>query len=158
MPELLGGEPYVSCSFVLPALPPASLKAARFKAAFKKDLSERQADINNSWLKIASALDPRFKDVKFLPRGERDELWDSLQGLLQKEPSGATPQPVEEPAKKRRNLLLFASESDSDADMEGPNRALNCYRAAHSISMDDCPLLWWSGVGRLSSGGRAVVS
>ena len=48
-------------------------------------------------------------------------------------------------SKKRRNLLLFTSDSDSDDDdMDGPNRALNCYRAAHSIGMEDCPLLWWS--------------
>ena len=153
MTELLRGETYVSCSVVFPALchlhrsievsedEPTYL--GRFKAAFKKDLSERQANISNGWLKIASALDPRLKDLKFLPRGERDELWVSLQVLLQKKPSGATPQPLEEPAKKRGgNLLPFASDSD-DGDMEGPKRALNCYRAAHSIGMEDCPLWWW---------------
>ena len=127
--ELLGGETYVSCSVVLPALchlhhsmevsEDDPTYVGRFKAAFKKDLSERQANINNGWLKITSALDPRFKDLKFLPREERDELSDSLQVLLQKKPSGATPQPLEEPAKKRRNLLLFASDSDSAHDMRG---------------------------------------
>ena len=107
----------VSCSVVFPALCHLhrSIEVSeddptymgRFKAAFKKDLSERQANINNRWLKIASALDPRLKDLKFLPRGERDELWVSLQVLLQKKPSGATPQPSEEPAKKEEETSCF---------------------------------------------------
>ena len=62
--------------FQLSATCTAPLKSQRmsrptFKAAFKKDLSERQANISNGWLKIASALDPRFKDLKFVQREER---------------------------------------------------------------------------------------
>ena len=57
MNELLGGETYVSCSVVLPALchlyrtmevseeDPAYI--GKFKTAFKKDLSEQQANIND---------------------------------------------------------------------------------------------------------------
>ncbi|XP_029289020.1 zinc finger BED domain-containing protein 4-like [Cottoperca gobio] len=115
----------------------------RFKTAFKTDLSERQANINNGWLKMASALDPRFKDLKYLPRGERQEVWTSLEALLHKEPSRATPGPSEEPAKMKRSLLLLASDSDSDGEM-GPNRALSLYKAEPSISMEECPLQWWS--------------
>lgn len=37
----------------------------RFKTAFEKDLSEWQANINNVWHKKTSALDPRFKDLKY---------------------------------------------------------------------------------------------
>lgn len=71
MTELLGGETYVSCSVVLPALrhltrtmevsddDPAYV--VRFKAAFKKDLSQRQDALNHGWLRVATALDPRFK-------------------------------------------------------------------------------------------------
>lgn len=111
MTELLGGETYVSCSVVLPALchlyrtmevteeDPAYI--GKFKTAFKKDLSERQANLNNGWLNIASALDPRFKDLKFLQRGDREEVWTSLEVLLQNKPSTATPEPAEEPPKKR---------------------------------------------------------
>jgi len=43
----------------------------KFKTAFKKDLSERQANLNDGWLNIASALDPHFKDLKYLQRGDR---------------------------------------------------------------------------------------
>ncbi|KAM3621637.1 uncharacterized protein V6R79_013886 [Siganus canaliculatus] len=68
--EVLGGETYVSCSVVLPALrhvmktieisddDPAYV--ARFKAAFTKDLSQPQDGLNTQWLRTAAALDPCF--------------------------------------------------------------------------------------------------
>ncbi|KAJ4945477.1 hypothetical protein JOQ06_023162 [Pogonophryne albipinna] len=84
----------------------------RFKAAFKKDLSQRQDALNHGWLRVATALDPRFK---CLPRGERGGVWTSVEALLRKEPDRATPEPTEEPARKR-SLLLET----------------------------DCPLQWWS--------------
>nr|XP_054591422.1 E3 SUMO-protein ligase ZBED1-like [Nothobranchius furzeri] len=60
--ELLGGENYISCSVVLPALchlqhamkisddDPAY--SVRFKAAFTKDLNQRWENINLEWLKV----------------------------------------------------------------------------------------------------------
>ncbi|KAL6473698.1 hypothetical protein MHYP_G00172590 [Metynnis hypsauchen] len=95
------------------------------------------------WLKIASALDPRFKDLKHLPKGEREEVWTSLEVLLQNEPSKTTSKPLEEPAKKR-SLLFLTSDSESDDDVIGLNRALNRYKAEPSICMEACPLQWWS--------------
>ncbi|KAI4805253.1 hypothetical protein KUCAC02_009879 [Chaenocephalus aceratus] len=77
----------------------------RFKAAFKKDLSQRQDALNHGWLRVATALDPRFKDLKCLPRGERGGVWTSVEALLQTEPDRATPEPTEEPARKRSFLL-----------------------------------------------------
>ncbi|CAG6022948.1 unnamed protein product [Menidia menidia] len=150
--ELLGGETYVSCSVVLPALchlyrtmevsdeDPAYI--GTFKTAFKKDLSERQANLNNGWLNIASALDPRFKDLRCLKKGDREAVWTSLQALLDNKPSTAAPESVEEPLKKR-SLLLFASDTDSDDDMVEPSRALNHYKAEPTIGMEECPLQWW---------------
>ncbi|XP_076121576.1 E3 SUMO-protein ligase ZBED1-like [Alosa pseudoharengus] len=152
--ELLGGETYVSCSVVLPALSHLThtMKVSdddpayvvRFKGAFKKDLSERQDSLNHGWLRVATALDPRFKDLKCLPRGERGGVWTSIEALLRKEPDRATPEPTEEPARKR-SLLLFNSDSETeDEDEEGPNGALTRYRAEPTISETDCPLQWWS--------------
>ncbi|KAI7807507.1 putative zinc finger BED domain-containing protein 1-like [Triplophysa rosa] len=153
--ELLGGEAYVSCSVVLPAFchlhhvmrvsdeDPAYV--ARFKTAFSKDLAERQADMNGEWLKLASALDPRFKDLKCLSRGEREQVWSSLEKILQEEGFSAdTPQPCEEhePTKKKR-VLLLGSDSDSEEENHHSN-ALHRYRAEPSIGMDECPLEWWS--------------
>nr|XP_055048150.1 E3 SUMO-protein ligase ZBED1-like [Misgurnus anguillicaudatus] len=151
--ELLGGETYVSCSVVLPAFchlnhvmrvsddDPAYV--ARFKTAFKKDLAERQAVMNNEWLKLSSALDPRFKDLKCMARGEREQVWSSLEKILQEaEPSTHTPQPSEEhePSKKRK-ILLLGSESDSESEEENHvSNALQNYRAQPIIEMDK----WWS--------------
>ncbi len=42
---------------------------------------------------MASALDPRLKDLKYLPRGAREEVWISLEVLLQEEPSRAVQSP-----------------------------------------------------------------
>ncbi|KAL2086195.1 hypothetical protein ACEWY4_017254 [Coilia grayii] len=86
--ELLGGETYVSCSVVLPALchlnhimDPSDEDPGymiKFKATFSKDLDKCKATINNRWLKVATALDPRFKDLKSLHKNERAEKRDLL--------------------------------------------------------------------------------
>ncbi|XP_070761682.1 E3 SUMO-protein ligase ZBED1-like [Enoplosus armatus] len=149
--ELLGGETYVSCSVVLPALchlchtmevsDDDSAYMVKFKTAFKKDLSQRKATLNHEWLKMATVLDPRFKDLKCLARGERAEVWTSLEALLQEQRQGTTTQ---EPAKKK-SLFLSPLSSESDSDEEALcNRALSLYRAESTISETDCPLQWWS--------------
>ena len=86
--ELLGGEHYVSCSVVLPALchlqhvmtvsdeDPAYI--VRFKTAFISDLSNRQQSMNMTWLRIATALDPRYKNLKCLPKQDRESVWSEL--------------------------------------------------------------------------------
>ena len=68
-------------------------------------------------------------------------MWTSIEALLRKEPDRATPEPTEEPARKRS--LLFNSDSESE-DEKGPNGALARYRAEPTISETDCPLQWWS--------------
>ncbi|XP_072223318.1 E3 SUMO-protein ligase ZBED1-like [Leuresthes tenuis] len=154
--ELLGGEAYVSCSVVLPAFrhldrvmditddDPAYV--VKFKNAFQRDLEARQAVVNETWFKVATALDPRFKDLKCLPREKREQVWTSLENMLQAaEPRrAATLQPSTEddqPAqKKRRSALLLGSDSEEDGMESGE---LQRYRAEPSISIDDCPLQWW---------------
>lgn len=61
-----------------------------FKTTFTKDLSQRAATLNHKWLKMATVLDPRFKDLKCLARGEREEVWTSLEALLQQQGKDAT--------------------------------------------------------------------
>lgn len=70
MSELLGGQNYVSCSVVLPAMchltrvmevtedDPAYM--IKFKGAFTADLELRKEKTNITWLRVASALDPRL--------------------------------------------------------------------------------------------------
>ncbi|XP_035985740.1 uncharacterized protein LOC118559130 [Fundulus heteroclitus] len=114
----------------------------KFKAAFEKDLSQREDALNYRFLQVATALDPRFKDLKCLPRGERGEVWTSIEALVQQQPGRATPERTEEPARKR-SLLLYNSDSDSE-DEDGPKGALARYKAEPTISERDCPLQWWS--------------
>ena len=89
---VLGGEKYVSCSVVLPIVTylrrfmvvsdddPAF--AVRFKTAFTNDLDARLGNCNVSWLKLSTALDPRFKRLKCVPKAERGAVWTELQSLI----------------------------------------------------------------------------
>ncbi|KAJ0058631.1 hypothetical protein NL108_018406 [Boleophthalmus pectinirostris] len=119
----------------------------KFKNAFQKDLAARQANANKTWLEVATALDPRFKDLKCLPKQKREQVWTSLEDMLHTAESrrATTLQPYtedDEPAqKKRRSALLLGSDSDSEDGMEFGE--LQRYRAEPSISMEDCPLQWW---------------
>ncbi|RVE67765.1 hypothetical protein OJAV_G00085120 [Oryzias javanicus] len=154
--ELLGGEAYVSCSVVLPAFRHLNrvMDAAdddpayvvKFKNAFQKDLAAQLADGNNSWLEVATALDPRFKDLKCLPREKREQVWARLESMLEAAETRPADvlQPIEEePAeKRRRTVLLLGSDSDSEDDGIEFLELLR-YRAEPSIDMADCPLRWW---------------
>ncbi|KAL2099535.1 hypothetical protein ACEWY4_003929 [Coilia grayii] len=151
--ELLGGEKYVSCSVALPALchvsrvmessdeDPAYVNT--FKATFRKDLETRKENPNIVYLKIATALDPRFKDLKCLPRAERSEVWASV-----REHVVVAEKPVEEktsePPKKKLTLLANSSESDSEQEDDSIENNVRRYRAEPTISSDSCPLEWWS--------------
>uniref|UniRef100_A0A3B5A479 BED-type domain-containing protein n=1 Tax=Stegastes partitus TaxID=144197 RepID=A0A3B5A479_9TELE len=165
--ELLGGETYVSCSVVLPALchlnrvmdptdedPGYMIK---FKDTFSKDLDSRKATINNRWLKVATALDPRFKDLKSIHKNERAEVCEMLRGS---EAGPAAPEPTEdEPAAKKSLLLLCSSDSDSDKEELGP---LAHYKVEPCIGMHECPLEWWAAhagaYGQLSSLARKYLA
>ncbi|KAF1384029.1 hypothetical protein PFLUV_G00137990 [Perca fluviatilis] len=153
--ELLGGDRYVSCSVVLPGLchlqhvmkisddDPAYI--VRFKAAFTKDLNQRSEKINLEWLKVATALDPRFKDLKCLPRAEREPVWAKLSELVKREEPALQPlgEKNPEPPKKKTALLLMGSDSESDEETPEDN-TVERYKVEPSASLDQCPLKWWS--------------
>ena len=90
--ELLGGERYISCSVILPtfchlfhAMEPSDDDPAyvvRFKETFVADLHARKENLNLPWLKVATALDPRFKLLKCMAKEERDEVWKGLQAQI----------------------------------------------------------------------------
>lgn len=143
----------MSCSVIIPALchlhhtmevsEDDSTYMVKFKTTFTRDLSQRAATRNHEWLKIATVLDPRFKDLKCLARGEREKVWASLEALQQQGKDSTK----KEPAKKKSRLLSPQS-SDSDSDEEALcHRALSLYRAEATISEADCPLQWWSRPG-----------
>lgn len=81
--ELLGGEKYVSCSVVLPAL--CHLKQAmkisdddpayivRFKAALTKDLDQWKEKTNLDWLKVCQS--DQKMTVFSMDRLSHEEIW-----------------------------------------------------------------------------------
>ncbi|XP_051951401.1 E3 SUMO-protein ligase ZBED1-like [Xyrauchen texanus] len=142
--ELLGGDKYVSCSVVLPALchlqhamkisddDPAYI--VRFKAAFIKALNQRSEKINLEWLKIHdlrnSSACPEQRGRLELVKGEEP----ALQPLGEENP---------EPPKKKTALLLMGSDSESDEETP-ENNTVERYKVEPSASLDQCPLKWWS--------------
>ncbi|XP_051801793.1 zinc finger BED domain-containing protein 4-like [Acanthochromis polyacanthus] len=131
----------------------------KFKTTFSKDIDTRMANINNRWLKVATALDPRFKDLKSIHRNERDEVWTWIEEMLQESEVGpATPQPTEDEPAAKKSLLLLSSDSDSDEE-QGP---LARYKAEQCIRMHECPLEWWAAhtgaYGQLSSLARKYLA
>ncbi|KAI7790272.1 putative zinc finger BED domain-containing protein 1-like [Triplophysa rosa] len=120
------------------------LEPCRFKTIFMEDLASRQENTNNAWLKLATALDPRFKDLKSLPKSEREEVWTSLGGILyEQSPRRSLLTSQDGPPRKKTQLLQMGSDSESDEEVQ-PDRDIHRYRAEPSISMEDCPMQWWA--------------
>ena len=156
--ELLGGEKYVSCSIVLPTFrllfrimntsddDPAYI--IRFKNAFMTELIKQQKKSNLNWLKVATALDPRFKGLKCIPKEERESVWVMLCDILQNEISveHRETEVIREPPRKKIRLLEISSDSDEEEKIEPCELAfqiLERYKSEPSINIDNCPLQWW---------------
>lgn len=112
-----------------------------FKTSFKWDLAERQANISG-WLKMASALDPCFKDLKYLPKGEREELWNSLlRPCWNKKPAELFQTPQRNQQRRRRGP------SGCWLQTQNQNQTTTWALTVlwdSEISMKECPLQWWS--------------
>lgn len=156
--ELLGGEKYVSCSVVLPALchlsrvmeitedDPAYM--IKFKGTFTADLDARKEKTNITWLRVATALDPRFKDLKSLSKPDRGQVWDSINALLlnmekeKEKPTQPDNQVTPEPAIKKPALML-AQGSSSEEEEDSIEQRLERYKAEPLIGIEDSPQDWW---------------
>jgi len=156
---VLGGEKYVSCSSVLPLL--SALRKhmtvhdddpeyiARFKAAALDDFQERVTGMNGvEILRIATALDPRYKTLRCLTPDKQDQTW----AVVGRKISVATEQAsvvsndnesdtVHEPMKKR--LRLMDSDSDTDDSPETADEELARYKCEKKLPDGEDPLLWW---------------
>ncbi|EMP35035.1 hypothetical protein UY3_07793 [Chelonia mydas] len=106
-----------------------------------------QKRYNVKFLKIATALNPRFKNLKCLPKSERDETWSLLSEVLTEQHSDAE-MTESKPPKKKINHLLVASDSDDENEHELVRTALDHYRAEPVISMNACTLKQWPFWGR----------
>ncbi|KAJ4928187.1 hypothetical protein JOQ06_015981, partial [Pogonophryne albipinna] len=138
--EILGGE---AIRLLLCVSDEDPAYVVRFKAKFKEDLASRQEHTNNAWLKIATALDPRFKDLKSLPKTDREAVWTTLGGMLRSPPRRSAHTEGGPPKKKINILLQMGTDSESEEEVQ-PDRAIHRYRAEPTTSMEDCPLQWWS--------------
>lgn len=157
MSDLLGGEKFVSCSAVLPALchlscvlettedDPAYM--VKYKESFEADLEARKAKTNITWLRVATALDPRFKDLKCINKPDRAEVWDSIRALLhgmeKERPAQPESQATPDPPSKKQTLMLL-QESSSEEEEDNVEQCVERYKAEPLAGMDDCPQEWWS--------------
>ncbi|KAL7868435.1 hypothetical protein SRHO_G00098190 [Serrasalmus rhombeus] len=117
----------------------------KFKQTFTLDMEKCKEKTSSTWLKISTALDPRFKDLKCLHRSERDEVWALIAGIMREEMLAQEPvQTVTSEPPQKKAALLVASESESDEDEACIEKYLERYRAEPVISMEDYPLEWWS--------------
>ncbi|XP_060792633.1 E3 SUMO-protein ligase ZBED1-like [Neoarius graeffei] len=155
--DLLGGEKFVSCSVVLPALchlsrvmdvteeDPAYM--IKFKETFSADMGGHKEKLNITWLRVATALDPRFKDLKCLSKPDRVLVWDSIHALLQELGKGSqaerdnksTPEP-----EKKKPALMLTQESSSDEEEDHVDQCIEHYKSEPMIGIEDSPQEWWS--------------
>lgn len=116
----------------------------KFKQTFTTDMEKRKEKTNITWLRIATALDPRFKDLKCLCRPDRAEVWSSISALLREERPAQPEQPATSEPPKKISALMVAPESDSDEEDDSIEKCVERYRAEPAIDMEDCPQQWWS--------------
>lgn len=101
---------------------------------------------------LASVLDPRYKDLRFLPSSERIKVYNDLQIVVSTfhhdsdEPLEDYPPPKRY---KEQGLLDFSESSDSNGDSPTEpsgqvEKEINVYRAEESIDKSEDPLIWWS--------------
>lgn len=151
--DFLGGSKYVTASVVLPAITHlrVSLKitdtdpgyVTRFKTALLDDLTERV----NAWPKIemyqeATALDPRFKYLKCLPREARELVWNRISNKV----VTTAQTEIKQNVKKRK--LVFEEDDDDKREETAPLTPLatevDVYRSLAELDDDFAdPLLWW---------------
>ncbi|KAK0131514.1 Glycerol-3-phosphate acyltransferase 1, mitochondrial [Merluccius polli] len=152
--ELLGGEKFLSYSVVLPALCHLSLVMevseddpaymVKFKETFTAGLEQRKDKTNMTWLRIATALDPRFTDLKCLSKPDRAEVWRLITALLRKERSAQQEQPAASGPPKKRLALLLVPVYSSDEEEDCFESCVERYKAEPTIDTEDCPQQWWS--------------
>ena len=95
--------------------------------------------------KVATALDPRFKDLKCLPRAEREPVWAKLRELVKGEEPALQPLGEENPEPPKKKTALLVMDSDSESEEETPeDNTVERYKVEPSAILDQCPLKWWS--------------
>lgn len=161
--EDLGGDTYVSCSITIPLVSHLSrvMKlsdddpsyVARFKTCFLETLKVVR-DVNVEFLKVATALDPRFKTLRCIPKEERDSVWEAVRvqlGIHCRDRSITEEQNriASAPCPKKPKYVFDSLSDDDDLhseanDSEDVDGALSLYRGQVEIGQEEDPLKWWS--------------
>lgn len=158
--ELLGGDKYVSCSSVLPVLSALTKHLtvhdddpgyiARFKAATLADFQARVTGMNAiEVVRIATALDPRYKGLRCLSEEEKCQTWTAIHEKMSAASDdghssvnvSAASETVRDPAIKR--LKLMESDSDTEETAETTADELGRYKLDKRLEDGGDPLLWW---------------
>lgn len=163
--KLLGGEKYATMSIVLPHLAklvhsyqmddddPAYV--TKFKKAMLDHLRASQSTLmSNMLVKVATALDPRFKKLKSIPQAMRVEVWEHLVNLLKlnnQASMGADAETTDQRSSLKRSYESSDDESDSEeitgnarTSLQVAKQAVETYRAVPQIIDESTdPLTWW---------------
>lgn len=147
---ILCGEKYVSLSSVWPVM--KTLTDVHLKTTdedseqvkiFKNELSHQivdrfQLDTENVTLyTLAAAMDPRYKNLEFVDRQLRRNIYESVSKMIQEEKDDGDDEP---PAKRARTAEddFFPQENVSD---EGE---VSRYQKLPAVDKSSCPLQWWA--------------
>ena len=158
--ELLGGDKYVSCSSVLPVLYSLTKHLtvhdddpgyiARFKAVTLADFQARVTGMNAiEVIRIATALDPRYKSLRCLSEEDKCETWTSIhEQMTAVSDAGQSNLSVSvasesEPEHATKRLKLMDSDSDTEDIAETTAYELGRYKLEKKLGDGEDPLLWW---------------
>ena len=164
----LGGADFVTCSIVIPVMKSMRncLKVEESDPQFMIDLKEEifaqfeertKENLNFPVLFLCSALDPRFKRLKFIDGKnkvkEREDVFRKVLVEMRKvavEQNEVEPTSTSEqgPSSKKRKLGLQYDESEDEDDEVETDRdpvkeELELYRKEPVLEQDSCPLSWW---------------
>lgn len=159
---VLGGQKYVTASLLLPLVQklrkrcqqPASedepAAARRFRNALLQALEDKFDQGLEATLRKASALDPRFRSLKFVDAAEHDDLKRSiLQEASRQLTEGDDDCSIETPAKKKPDCSKLAALMEDEDDgstcaSSAVEEDVQLYFSSKALPIDTDPLAWWS--------------
>ena len=163
----LGASSYVTSSIVLPTiksienhLEPSSSDVtliADLKCAMLADwYTRKEMYINENVLKRSTALDPRFKDLKVIPKMDRQTVYDEIEAemrvLISKDQKSASDDEegdddISDPDPKKAKMSLDFYESDDEEEGEENEdivaKEIQKYLKEPKPDRDSEPLKWW---------------
>ncbi|XP_061164341.1 E3 SUMO-protein ligase ZBED1-like [Saccostrea echinata] len=122
----------------------------RVRETVKDELLRRykptSKDTAKSIAMVASFLDPRYKNLKFLSKDQRNITRSEIESLLDDLPLSDTAKSVEPPTKRirRPSGIEFLTKFSPEKDVNDRENELDIYIGEELESIED-PLSWWRG-------------